>query len=98
MTPTKIAVEYVLKGSSVCRWHRKDVDWMVREGMIYLPDPPDESKTEEVKAKIRGYLKGKVRERHAGNPILIFILLNIVLPIVIRLLIEWWLSKRGNDG
>jgi len=30
-----------------------------------------------------------------GNPVLIWILLNVVVPIVVRLVIEWWLNRKG---
>ena len=32
-------------------------------------------------------------QQKLGNPILIWILLNIVIPIVIRLILEWWKNK-----
>jgi len=28
-----------------------------------------------------------------GNPIVIWILLNIIVPVVVRLVIEWWLNR-----
>ncbi len=38
----------------------------------------------------------RVRTRYVGSPLLIWILLKIILPIVIRLILEWW--KRRNES
>jgi hypothetical protein len=32
-----------------------------------------------------------------GNPVLVWILLHVVVPIVVRLVVEWWLARWEND-
>ena len=61
------------------------------EAVEWLPATPGEPvRTRD----LREHLAARIREEHAGSPILIFILLQIVLPIVVRLVIEWWLNRR----
>ena len=91
------ATKYVLDRSWTCRRNRKGVAWLVREAIEALPGRVPENADPEVwRTRIRNYLAGRLKRhgKEVGNPILIFILLNIVLPIVVRLVIEWWLHRK----
>jgi len=48
--------------------------------------------TEHMSKALWMYLSRKVREDY-GNPILIWFLLNVIVPAVIRLVIKWWLNR-----
>ena len=90
------AQEYVLRRSFVCRRVRKDACWLVAEALDYLRRQSD---LPDGRQALRGRLRAHLREcvqRDAGNPLLVWVLLNIVLPIVVRLVIEWWLNRDNG--
>ena len=37
-----------------------------------------------------------IRRKHPRNPILVYILLHIILPTIIRLVVEWWRKRKGE--
>ncbi len=41
-------------------------------------------------------LSADVRRRHPRSLVLVFLLIKFVLPIVIRLVVEWWLRRKGE--
>ena len=50
--------------------------------------------TKAMARPLKIYLRRKVYEEYSGSPILVWVLLNIIVPVVIRLVIEWWLNRR----
>ena len=42
-------------------------------------------------------LERDVRIRY-GNPLVILILLKIIIPIIIQLVIQWWLNKEKDEN
>lgn len=96
MPDTRItATDYVLERSWTCRRWRKHTCWLVREAIEFLPHSPKTGERPEPwRERLREHLCRSVADERIGNPVLIFILLNIVIPIVVRLVIEWWLNRR----
>jgi len=91
------ATDYVLARSWTCRRWRKHTCWLVREAIEFLPYAPRPGERPDVwRGRLRAHLRRQVRDAEFGNPVLIYILLNVILPIVVRLVIEWWLNRR--DG
>jgi len=43
--------------------------------------------------ELRSSLAASVRARYA-SPLVVWVLLNVVVPIVVRLVIEWWLRRK----
>jgi len=86
------AIDYVLAKSAVCRRfkrHTRSLTLNAVDFLSLLPDKVDEKN----KAQLTTHLKNRIREQKLGNPILIWILLNIVIPIVVRLILEWWKNR-----
>ena len=83
--------EYVLSKSMVCRRFRKRSRALAVGAVDYLGSHD----VDEPHARdgLREHLRLVVMQQKLGNPILIWILLNIVIPIVIRLIIEWWKNR-----
>jgi len=42
-------------------------------------------------------LKHLIRHKY-GNPIIIWFLLNVIMPIVIRIVINWWLKRLAKES
>ena len=101
MTDARIgATQYVLDGSWACRQWRKHTCRLVRDAIEFLPDQPSAGdQAGRWRSQLTAHLRERVRSERYGNPIIIFILLKVVVPIVVRLVIEWWLKRRkAPDG
>ena len=48
-----------------------------------------ETEREFVKAELTQHVRGTV-----GNPIVIWLLLNIVMPLVLKLVFKWWENRN----
>ena len=62
----------------------------------HLPDqpPPDcRERYEEWHANLEDRLTQAVRQK-CGNPLVVWLLLNIVVPIVVKLVLEWWSNRK----
>ena len=71
--------------------------WLVREAVEFLPASPDgDTDAEPWRRRLREHLQDRVHAERIGNPVLIFILVNIVIPIVVRLVIEWWFRRKDS--
>ncbi len=89
-------IDVCLKKSFLLRIRKSDSRWLLHAAIRYLP--PDSWKmTDEtyelVESNLKKYLVRDIRKRY-GNPVIIFILIRIILPIIIRLVIEWWLNQN----
>jgi len=96
MTAAQIeATQYVLGHSWTCRRWQKHTSWLVRDAVEFLPEmPPPGEQTDDWHPRLAAHLRERVRGQLVGNPVLIWILLNVVVPIVVRLVIEWWLRRK----
>ncbi len=94
-TPLAAEVESLVAGGlRQSRWLRArpcDSRWLIATGVEYLSHAACDGNQVE---RMRSHLTGLVRSRY-GNPILVWLLINVVLPIVVKLVIEWWF-RRGE--
>ncbi len=75
------------------RWLRQrpgDARWMITEAVDYLKCSCRDGNEIE---RMRTYLVDSVRARY-GNPLLVWCLLNVILPIVVKLVVEWWFNRK----
>ncbi len=96
--PSKYNMEIVneiISQSLILRMRRKDSRRLLWQAFCYLPDLSGLSirEIQNVEITLKSYLSREIKKKY-GNPIVIFILLRIILPIVIRLVIKWWLNRR----
>ena len=96
MTTARIrASEYVLDRSWTCRRWRKHSCWLAGEAVKFLHrQGATRAHAHEWRSRVASHLAECVRRDLFGNPVLIWILLNVVVPIVVRLVIEWWLNRE----
>ena len=97
----KDAAELLLAtGLRRSRWLRqrpRDARWMIAEAVNYLRHACRDGNEVE---RMRSHLARLVRVRY-GNPLAVWFLLNVILPIVVKLVTEWWFNRkehrRGSD-
>ena len=75
------------------RWLRQrpgDARWMIAEAVNHLKCSCRDGNEVE---RMQTYLAGSVRARY-GNPLVVWFLLNVMLPIVVKLVVEWWIHRK----
>jgi hypothetical protein len=73
-----------------------DSRWLIRLAVDELSDEPCGQGREGECAyhtRLAAVLREAVRHRY-GNPVVVWVLLNIVVPVVVRLVLEWWLHRK----
>jgi hypothetical protein len=96
MTDHKTAEEYCLARSRCLRARRADARWLIGLAVEQLPDQPPadfQSRRQEWKTRLRTRLSEEVRHQ-CGNPLIVWVLMNVIIPIVIKLVLEWWSNRR----
>jgi len=48
------------------------------------------------KGEMRDAVRQHTKDKYPGNPVVVWILLNVMLPIVIKLVMRWW-EKRNQE-
>ncbi len=86
---------YCLERSRWLRCRPNDSRWLVRLAVEQLPAETlaDGETDEQLRRRIGAKLEQAVRER-CGNPVVIWLLLNVIVPIVVRLVVEWWMNRK----
>ena len=92
MTAPVGATDYVLSRSVVCRRFKRHTRALTLNAVDFLSTLPAEA-VEQSKPQLTAHLRIRVEERQLGNPILIFILMYVVIPIIVQLIIQWWINR-----
>ena len=98
------AQDYCFKRSFLLRLRRQDSEILIDKAYYCLP-PVAWNVGEETLAlideNIRAILGREVysmyRGRRYGNPLIIFFLLKIIIPIIVQLVIQWWLNRDEDS-
>jgi len=91
------ATQYVLGHSWTCRRWRKHSCWLAGEAVEFLSrQGATPEHADEWRSRLASHLRERVRREQFGSPVLIWILLNVVVPIVVRLVIDWWLNREDT--
>jgi len=100
MTTDCQAVEsYCLARSWRLRCREGDARRLIRLAVAELPDRQPvrfKDRPDAWASRLRDKLAPQIRQTY-GNPVVIWILLNIVLPVVIKLVIEWWFNRHATE-
>ncbi len=83
------AARYVLDRSWIARRNER---WSHRLAVLAADELADGGDEESARTRCRDTVR-----REVGNPVVVFILLNVVLPIVVKLVIEWWTNRKERD-
>ncbi|MBN1910029.1 MAG: hypothetical protein JW818_09845 [Pirellulales bacterium] len=96
MTAARIeAIDYVLDRSWTCRRWRRHTCRLAGEAFEFLQRQSAQPEhAQEWRSRVASHLAECVRHDRYGNPVVIWILLNVVVPVVVRLVIEWWVHRK----
>jgi hypothetical protein len=88
------AEDYCLDRAWQLRLRPDDSQWLVGLAVRQLAaDPPETTGERECRMRLTFTLTEAVREEY-GNPVVVWILLYVVVPVVVKLVIEWWFNPR----
>ena len=90
-----VAERLLVSGLRQSRWLRQrpgDARWMIADAVDYLSYACHDGNEIE---RMKLHLAGSVRARY-GNPLLVWCLLNVILPIVTKLMIQWWFNRKEH--
>jgi hypothetical protein len=96
MNSFRAAESYCLARSWRLRLRPADTRYLVAIALNQLPPKPPHDFAEhkrEWRARLTDSLDRAVRQRYA-NPVVVWVLLNVVVPIVINLVIDWWRNRE----
>lgn len=86
-----IHAEALLKKSRLLRIRKKDSQWLLKVA-VEIAAQQDGINAMRLIDTLYTSLEYRIRKKY-GNPIVIWFLLKFVLPIVIRLVINWWFDR-----
>lgn len=87
---------YCFASSWRLRRCRNESRWLIGIAADQLPDrAPIESQDryDDWQTKLDARLRDAVHHR-CGSPVLVWLLLNVVLPVVVRLVLDWWFNRK----
>lgn len=93
MTRSVAAEKYCLQRSWLLRRRSEDSRWLIGLAVEHLPDRLPQDRVDELRAGLQVRLGESVRDRYS-NPVVVWVLLNLVVPIVVKFVLEWWLNRK----
>ena len=96
MTRSQAVEDYCFQRSWRLRSRREDSRWLIGLALAQLPDRPPEAscdRYEDWQATLESRLREAVPHR-CGNPVVVWLLLNVVAPIVVKLVLQWWFNRK----
>jgi hypothetical protein len=99
MNDSQAAENYCFQRSWRLNSRRKDSRWLIGLALAQLPDRPPHDFQERYREwhdRLDTNLSAEVRH-NCGNPLVAWMLLNIILPIVIKLVLEWWSNRKEQS-
>lgn len=90
------AHEYVLKNSWQARRGGKRTRRLVEESVTEIQNMDQERLRGISKLQLHAHIHSKLQEKNVGNPIIIALLLNVLISIVAKLIVDWWFNRQGR--
>jgi hypothetical protein len=72
-----------------------DSRWLIGLAVEHLSTRPALATVEQHRQRLTVALSAAVHEQY-GNPVVVWVLLYVVLPVIVRLVIEWWFRQQEN--
>jgi hypothetical protein len=88
--------DYCLKRSWRLGLRPQDARWLIGLAAAQLPDRPSrllQDRYQDWHDRLQKHLEAEVRHK-CGNPVMAWLLLNVIMPIVIKLVLQWWFSRK----
>jgi hypothetical protein len=96
MTKRQAVEDFCFQRSWRLRCRREDSRWLIGLAQDALPDRPPEAvhdRYEDWHVTLDNRLREAVPHRY-GNPVVVWMLLNIIVPLVVKLVLEWWFDRK----
>ena len=85
---------------TVYRLNRDKARPLLAAGLGVLPASPpadgEPHRADYYRARVRNAMRAEAHRRY-GNPIILIIVLQVLVPVLVRLLIEWWFNRDGGE-
>jgi len=91
------AREYCFKNSWRLRRDRKRVSGMIDYSVNYLQHGHNGKGQGSGQWALKDHLRQHTKDKYPGNPVVVWILLNVMLPIVIKLVMRWWEKRNQKE-
>jgi hypothetical protein len=88
--------DYCTNRSWRLRLRLEDARWLIGLAATQLPDRPSrllQDRYQDWHDRLQKRLEAEVRHK-CGNPVVVWMLLNVIMPIVIKLVLQWWFSRK----
>jgi hypothetical protein len=88
--------DYCTNRSWRLRLRLQDSRWLIGLAASQLPDRPPrlfQDRFPDWHDRIVKHLEAEVRHK-CGNPVVVWVLLNVIVPIVVKLVLQWWFSRK----
>jgi antibiotic biosynthesis monooxygenase (ABM) superfamily enzyme len=85
--------DYCLGRAWQLRLRPADSRWLIGLAISHLATRPAMATLTQHRQQLTAVLSDAVHERY-GNPVVVWILLYVVVPVIVRLIIEWWFQQR----
>jgi hypothetical protein len=93
----KSATNYVLENSWTARHNSKHASRLANAAIMEIYLIPAHERRHMSKSDLRAHIKAKLKKRNVGNPIVITLILQVLVGIVAKLIVDWWWkNKRDN--
>jgi len=79
------AENYCMSRSYILRENKENSKWLIGEALKVMPRDRE---------ALTAHLRNKVKEKKISSPVLMWILLYVVVPIIVRLILEWWFKEN----
>lgn len=87
----KTALEYVYANSLRARMFKKQTRRLVNDSLWEIHNLPLRQKAHMQKSDMVAHVDKRMR---VGNPIIVMLILQILVGIIARLVVNWWFSNR----
>lgn len=96
MSNSPTVEDYCTTRSWRLRLRLADSRWLIGLAQKELPDRPPRAFQDRLSVwqpRLRQKLETEVKHQYQ-NPIVVWMLLNVIVPIVVKLVLEWWFSRK----
>lgn len=96
MNKSTTVEDYCFKRSWRLGLRLQESRWLIGLAASQLPDRPPrdfQDRYQDWHDRLEEHLQTAVRHK-CGNPIIVWMLLNVIVPIVTKLVLEWWFNRK----
>lgn len=89
-----LATTYVLSNSWTARRNQGHARRLSEEAIMEIYLIPAHERRNMLKEDLRTHVKARLKERNVGNPIVIALILQVLIGIIAKLIVDWWWKNR----